>query len=637
MNYADTLIELDLQELLGGHKPPDLIEQTLARLTLPDTSDATAESRTEPAPRGRLITPWRLLQAASVVLAIGLMAWLLVRPDALPEGVTASDGASWRVRADHVEITDGWYLLANGAPELRAGGGRVSDMDGRAVAGIGIPGNGMLDSLADQLELSATENEMLIDKKRWLTAGSLALCLFTGSAMFNGERVTAQQHEPDEDQKPDVKPDPKPDVPSGNSFRVLREWTGADSSMTRPSIEFVTDIDRWENLWSQHRRVSENRRAAPVPAVDFKTEMVLAVFRGNGTNSRGYYVHEILEQGATFTVRIDEHTYQTVNGADAVTPYGLFVLPATDYAVVVEENLQGLKINPRWKKVAHREMTGLPDPSFHWNAGFEITGVGGPTLNEVRVIQNVDEWAAALAAIGPVDQVWPSPDFGKYIAFAAFGTRVKGLKGGMQLFTVGVGAKRGVLRVVAPVAQIRGNPEFENIYGVWALPRLAVDIVIEHPVYGMLGEEPRWQEGTPITNSERKFGVNFVESELTGGTSEATFGLARNQQEFTELCKDMSGRKNRDPDWIDWKTENVIVALPGDMRISRIVDTTTVAGASEHTITYHLRAPSGVDPGIKQPYLLIKVPKTQLPIVLKESLVSGPAPANVKEVARLQP
>lgn len=634
MNYADTLIEHDLQELLGGQTPPDLIEQTLARLTPSDTSENHTGSRAEPAARGRLITPWRLLQAASVLLAIGLMAWLLVRPDALPEGVTASDGASWRVRADHVEISDGWYLLTNGAPELRASGGRVGDVDGRAVAGIGIPDNEKQDSLAEQLALSATEKEMFIDKKHWLTAGSLALCLFAGSAMFNGERVTAQQHEP----KPDTKPDPKPDVPSGTGFRVLREWTGADSDVIEPSVEFVTDINRWENLWSQHHNVSNNRRPVPVPAVDFKNEMVLAVFRGNGTNSRGYYVHEILEQGATFTVRIDEHSYQTSGGAEAVTPYGFFVLPATDYAVVVEENVQGLLNKPPlWKKVGFREMTGLPDPSFHWNAGYDFTGVGGPALNEVRVIQNVDEWTAALAALGPVDQAWPSIDFGKYVAIAAFGTRVKGTKGRMGLVTVGVGANRGVLRLVAPVVQTGPNPEFESIYGVWVLTRPNVDFVIEQPTYGLIGEEPKWSEQTTVKRSDRKFGVNFVESELTGGTNTAGFGLARNQQEFTELTKDMSVRKKRDPEWIDWNTENVIVALPGEMRISGVHGTTTVAGAAEHTITYHLRAPSGVDPGIKRPYLLIKVPKTQLPIVLKQSLVSGPAPAQVTEVARLEP
>lgn len=640
MNYADTLIELDLHELLGGSKPPDLIEQTLARLALPDTFDDEGAAHAQPAPRGRLITPWRLLQAASVLLAIGWMAWLLVRPDALPEGVTASDGASWRVRADHVEISDGWYLLASSAPELRAGGVRVSDVDGRAVAGIGIPGEEMLDLLADQLELSAMEKEMFIDMKRWLTAGSLALCLFTGSATFNGERVTAQQHEPGEDQKPDVKPDPKPDVPSGTGFRVLREWTGADSSMTRPSVEFVTDIDRWETLWSQHRVVPENSRAIPVPAVDFENEIVLAVFRGKSTNSRGYQVVEILQGALEYIVRIEESTYQTTGpdgGGVDVTPYGLFVLPRVDRFVALEVNVQYSKNRSNlWsRRQARYEPVVSPRYGmFEWTPAQAYSGEGASgTFRGVHMARTEQEWSSLQQRLGVALDAMIPPDFSKQVVVAAANDTFTGM-GGMILSGAYRDSRRVILRVSTPITRPADMLQPTVAWGVWVLAKIRGDLDIEDSLTG--GNEPgQWSLAVHLGKIDGALAISETASgSIATGPSKSAYRLIRTADDWATYCKEQEIENAAK--WADFESEMVVVIRLNGQRIYPVMAFFLLEETEQITLTYQISGPSGVDPGTNFLWGHVKLPKDARPINVEEALSIGPAPTRKRLVKRLE-
>jgi hypothetical protein len=223
MTSAERLIETDLQELLGGITPPDLIERTLGRLEAEDDTaarsadEATPAAATTPAPRGRLFLARRIAAAACILLALGLITWVLW-PRSLPESVTPTPAASYLVRDEYIQLKSGWLLLTDGAPEVRvdAGspadrGGRVNHVRGRAVAGVGIPSAETLDALASELQLSETEKQMLKLPNRWLTAGGLALCVLTGQAMLNDRLVQA-----DELPAPEVKNEiPGPDDITG--------------------------------------------------------------------------------------------------------------------------------------------------------------------------------------------------------------------------------------------------------------------------------------------------------------------------------------------------------------------------------------------------------------------------------------
>src|SRR5690606_4352067 len=103
--YAETLIERDLQELLGGETPPDLVGRTLARYASGERAVTVQPPRR---PAARLFTLRRLAEAAVVVLAVGIIGWLTTRPRALPEAVTASTGAEYAVHEGHVALMEGW-------------------------------------------------------------------------------------------------------------------------------------------------------------------------------------------------------------------------------------------------------------------------------------------------------------------------------------------------------------------------------------------------------------------------------------------------------------------------------------------------------------------------------------------------
>ena len=921
MTTAEQLIDNDLQELLGGIAAPDLIDQTLARIDAGEGGAIEARSAGENtdeqgAPvgkliEGRFIMMRRLATAACVLIALGLISWVLW-PKPLPETVSSTTNASYLVRDDHIQLKAGWLLLSDGAPEVRVDVGRVSHVQGRAVVGAGIPDEAALDSLADELHLSATEREMLSLQKRWLTAGGLALCLLTGQAMLNDKQVSAADL-PGSDalikelpalndadgirdllrlthyvevciQNPDAKnlsnqqscwgevtsrrdvvalveamtgpsfrpvndadttvdrvpgwkdwsvevwfvlpggkriaaydfggtgkrwafhypgsgdvevywhdgafggrllpvlediqrkrvpsahwgwdairvlngsrilfggteveldgaesteflhaflpQDNQPSreaqigksgsflvafVPSGKErrvaeavpatladpfatlfvpggrvallaspdfkagtvllrydgwshyykyrlvpdaraqledrigkhrvaelvneqvekstvapFKVLREWTGADSQITEGRCDVIGDTASWAKLWIDHKGMGGIPPKAP--DVDFDKEMVVAVFRGSGWNSRGYYVVEMLESGSAVTVRVDENRYQTANGADKVTPYGIFVLPKSDLSIAVEEQVQSLKNQPPiWKSIGGRvQPDRVATPGTLWQPTYTRVGGGGPGRQEFRVIYNHDQWNEAVKEIGVTDEQIPMPDFGKSIGFVALATRLKGLDD-LKLTPAGWNDRKSVVRLEIPVAQSEGNSEYERIYGLWLFPRPNRDVVLEEPILSMT-EPTRWRETETFFRRTEPFGVYDVRSRLEGGTKDASFKLARTAAEFNEYSKDIAGIANViPPEWVDWKTESVIVAFIGEKRIEGGLNTTTLTLKGEHYITYHLLAPSGRDPGLKRPYMLIKIPATNSLIVLDQSLVSGPAPATVKEVAR---
>ncbi|MCC6466124.1 MAG: hypothetical protein IT463_12360 [Planctomycetes bacterium] len=190
MNYRERLVESDLQELLGGHRPPDLTLRALQRLKGAPAPETTHEPAALPLARESRARWW--LRAATIVLALGLLGWLATRPQPLPAAVKATAGARYSTSQHSLQLSEGWLLLTDGAPEVRVGPDRVSGVQGRAVAGVGTPAETELAALAAELELTNTETEMIATPSRWLAAGALALCVLTGQALLNDELVKAQ-------------------------------------------------------------------------------------------------------------------------------------------------------------------------------------------------------------------------------------------------------------------------------------------------------------------------------------------------------------------------------------------------------------------------------------------------------------
>src|SRR5690349_17658915 len=66
----------------------------------------------------------------------------------------------------------------------------------------------------------------------------------------------------------------KPASPVNEVFKVLREWRGFDSAIDAREYDLVTNAADYAALWKRHGQ------AKAAPDVDFKKEMLLAVFAG---------------------------------------------------------------------------------------------------------------------------------------------------------------------------------------------------------------------------------------------------------------------------------------------------------------------------------------------------------------------
>ncbi len=282
--------------------------------------------------------------------------------------------------------------------------------------------------------------------------------------------------------------------------RVLRQWTGADSGIKKASSRVVTDQAGWTALWAEHVvRSADERVSIKLPEVDFENELVVAVFAGETFNSRGFFVQDLLQGATRLTLRVDESTYQTDGpngGGVKVTPFGMFVLARTAAPIVLEENVQSLLGNqPLWKtlEAAWKPMSDFATPMVAYEINSSDSGTGGNGATRFLTARNDQEWGQLHKDAGVSVEKLPGVDWDKYIAVAATGTTIKGT-GNFELTFVGRSDKNIVLRLTAPVTQTLGDPEVESIYRIWLLPKNSVDITVETPVYGLIGDPIKWLE-----------------------------------------------------------------------------------------------------------------------------------------------
>lgn len=54
---------------------------------------------------------------------------------------------------------------------------------------------------------------------------------------------------------------------------IEKSWTGSDSRVTKPGVELIPSLTRWDEFWERH-----NGKKEEVPAVDFEKHLVVACF-----------------------------------------------------------------------------------------------------------------------------------------------------------------------------------------------------------------------------------------------------------------------------------------------------------------------------------------------------------------------
>ena len=139
--------------------------------------------------------------------------------------------------------------------------------------------------------------------------------------------------------------------------RPYVSFGGHYSLITERQFVRITTAEQWQKLWDRHRGEDIPRNAlgwSAIPQVDFDTCLVVAFFRGNAWNTNGEFVVEMADRHDAVRIRFDSSTFQTAGpdgGGVRVTPFGMWVIPRTGKAIVIEENVQGLiGREPKWKE-----------------------------------------------------------------------------------------------------------------------------------------------------------------------------------------------------------------------------------------------------------------------------------------------
>lgn len=190
-DHHERYLETALDELHHGGPSEDLADRILARDAGPTLSLVKG---------GRRRRFWLLLQAASVLLVIGLTIFVVIQRDTneLPDGVIASAG-SYELRDGRLEISEGWYALTAGAPTVSSNDTTIEQVSGRVLVRVGnVPDETELQAQHDWLRRNGMENAMSF---KWIQAGGLAICVLAGTAVVDGTLVEAQKVEARNDEK----------------------------------------------------------------------------------------------------------------------------------------------------------------------------------------------------------------------------------------------------------------------------------------------------------------------------------------------------------------------------------------------------------------------------------------------------
>lgn len=527
---SEALIDRDLHELLGDDKPPDLIDRTLAAI---DERETTPEGPTDhphvvasDIQAGRVLTLLRrAATAAGIIIAAGLIIWIIrPEPDSTPEKTTPSAANGNESPAEDV------------ADKREADVESPREPEAEDVAGI-------RKRLSEARSVTFTT---LLPEEPWVAetsqsdqVGKLAGLLFADETEladaepgkivfrfeFHGPRDRIATVKVDEDGKAsvtwpngnesgtyivpaetlrDVKNLLSVVIPYGQSFGVKRSWSGAHSGVSGGRVEFATSWTEWERIWLDH--IAGSKDPAPPYTVDFETEMVVAVFGGAKSNSRGYFVDEILRGSTGWIVRIDETTYQTFGPADDVTPYGFFVFPRVETSVLVEENVQGeLNKPPIWKQTAHspRQDAEAEDALKEWrpvdsksgkaeDMGLQIDWDIAINIRVVTEVEHVREWTSFN--LDRADELDPE----MHVIVHAWGLVAPG-SGDYSLDVHGFNGDRLVVRVSGKSVQLKEGVDvaYDAIYGIWVLPRPRGELIVETPHRARNGKPITWQVAKP--------------------------------------------------------------------------------------------------------------------------------------------
>jgi hypothetical protein len=185
--------EASIAEAVTSRAPPDQSAEILAKLNAP------AQRK----PRGRmrwLRYPVQLAAAAALVLAIGLATGVVKWPWSEQPDPPVDPQRTWAAGPDStvaetpegLQLESGWLLLKPGAPDVRCGESKLTDIHGLVLARAGgEPTESEFQTVQSWLQRNQVEKEMFT-KTKWVAGLAMAVMVFQGSAMLDGQKVEGE-------------------------------------------------------------------------------------------------------------------------------------------------------------------------------------------------------------------------------------------------------------------------------------------------------------------------------------------------------------------------------------------------------------------------------------------------------------
>jgi hypothetical protein len=142
-------------------------------------------------------------------------------------------------------------------------------------------------------------------------------------------------------------------------LKPVMVWTGTDSKQAKESFTRCCSQKDWEVSWHKHQGGDGQANHRTCPEIDFDSYMVIVIFHGKSSQNIGINIVDVFEDKESFHVRYKPLWYQIgiLLGANLdqkqldTQSYVFIVLPKSQKAIVLEENVSGVIVGPPiWKE-----------------------------------------------------------------------------------------------------------------------------------------------------------------------------------------------------------------------------------------------------------------------------------------------
>jgi hypothetical protein len=136
----------------------------------------------------------------------------------------------------------------------------------------------------------------------------------------------------------------------GQPVEVLKPLVRNESKITQPRCERITTKEAWGQLWKEHAGAQ-----AVQPEIDFRQQMVVAIFRGETWNCKGsnFSMHSTAKERWSC---LCEGGLPDWAAGDRVCPYGIFIIPKSAKRLIIKVDSQAFIGGPAvWAEIGNFE------------------------------------------------------------------------------------------------------------------------------------------------------------------------------------------------------------------------------------------------------------------------------------------